>query len=75
MAACPDAQSAVANLLLEQALPYLAAAADGPDMDWCSGIARRVLDVLAHSLDAASLQPAMGSRLRQPSNAAGCPSV
>ena len=70
LAACLDTQSAVVDLLLEQALPYLEAAAEGAGMDWYSGIARRALDILAHSLDAASLQPAMGRRLRQPSGAA-----
>ena len=71
LAGSPATQAVAAQLLLEQALPRLAAAAEGQAMDWGSPCnAALVLGALVCAVDAASLRPAVRQRLRQPGGAA-----
>ena len=71
LAASPNIQPAVAELLLEHALPHLAAAVEEEVVDWGSDIGTSgLLYTLASSLGADSLQPALRHHMLQAGGAA-----
>jgi hypothetical protein len=62
---------ALAELLLKHALPHLVGHVEGRGADWRTGrVTRSLLDSLASTADAASLQPALRRHMLRPGAAA-----